>query len=182
MTGNDVIGIDGFFFNERMLKVGLTSTLSFYHLSDMHYGQGMMNEEIERARRRAEAASPRKNGFSYTSPLGAGFSFNKDRPMDQQMNPFSKKGMKQHDHLDKKNGGFRIEYEEAYFDMDGQDLSDAKRNMRGKEFVVERMKDRRSRRVRERDEMRERGEPNPFQPRNGRRVENDAEGAGCVVM
>ena len=83
--------------------------------------------------------------------------------MGEQMNPCSKKRKRQHDHIDQKNGGFRIEYEEAYFDM-------------GKEFVVERMKDRRRNRVRERDEA------NTFQRRNGLGVENDAENVGCVVM
>ena len=126
------------------------------HTSDMHYGQGMMKEEIERARRRAEAASPRKNGYSYHSPLGAGFSFDKEKPISEQMNPYSRRGKQQHDKIDQ-NGGFRIEYEEAYFDMNGSDLADAKRVMRGKEHIVERMKDRRKHRVRER------GDPNPWQ-------------------
>ena len=135
----------------------------------------MMKEEIARARRRAEAASPRKNGFSYQSPLGAGFSFDKGRPMGEQMNPYSRKGKRQHDHLDN-NGGFRFEYEEAYFDMNGEDLSEAKMRMRGKEYVVERMKDRRKNRVRER------GDPHPFgRPRRGRQG-SDAEESGCVIM
>lgn len=142
--------------------------------SDMHYGQGMMKEEIERARRRAEAASPRKNGFSYQSPLGAGFSFDKEKPISEQMNPYSRRGKQQHDKIDQ-NGGFRIEYEEAYFDMNGSDLADAKRVMRGKEHIVERMKDRRKHRVRER------GDPNPWQA--GRLPENESDGdSGCVVM
>jgi len=92
------------------------------------------------------------------------------------MNPCSKKGKRQHDHIDQKNEGFGIKYEEAYFDMDGQDLSEVKMVMKGKEFVLERMKNRR------RSRLRERGEPNPFQRRNGRGLENDAEIVGCVVM
>lgn len=143
---------------------------------DMHYGDGMMNEEIERARRRAEAASPRRSGFSYRSPLGAGFSFDPKRPMDEQMNPYSRKGKRQHDHI--KNGGFRIEYEESYLDMDGGlDLSGARSTSRRKEIVVERMRDRRMERVRER------GDPNPHTRRRRRQAkEDEAEGAGCVIM
>lgn len=134
----------------------------------MHYGQGMMNEEIERARKRAEAASPRKSGFSYQSPLGAGFSFDSKRPMNEQMNPYSRRGKRQHDHID--TSGPRIEYEEAYFDMNGMDLNEARNSVRRKEVVVERMRDRRKHRVRER------GEPNPSQRRR------EEEEAGCVVM
>ena len=144
----------------------------------MHYGDGMMNEEIERARKRYEAASPRKNGLSYDSPLGAGFSFDKSRPMKEQMNPYSRRGARQHDHLDK-NGGFRIEYEEGYLDMSGSmDFADAKRMTRGKEQVVERMHDRRKTRVRER------GEPTPSQRRRmeERMAASNPEESGCVVM
>eukprot|EP00571_Detonula_confervacea_P013829 CAMPEP_0172301048 /NCGR_PEP_ID=MMETSP1058-20130122/3018_1 /TAXON_ID=83371 /ORGANISM="Detonula confervacea, Strain CCMP 353" /LENGTH=267 /DNA_ID=CAMNT_0013011037 /DNA_START=112 /DNA_END=915 /DNA_ORIENTATION=- len=144
---------------------------------DMHYGQGMMKEEIERARKRAEAASPRTSGYSYQSPLGSGFTFNKEQPLGEQTNPYSRKGKRQHDHINK-NGEFRIEYEETYFDMDGSDLSDSKRAMRGKEYVVERMNRRRKNRVRER------GEPQPYQSRraDSRGVDNDAESSGCVIM
>lgn len=41
---------------------------------DMRYGDGMMKEEIERARTRAEAASSHYND-KYVSPLGKGFSY-----------------------------------------------------------------------------------------------------------
>mmetsp|Transcript_14771 Transcript_14771/g.28168 ORF Transcript_14771/g.28168 Transcript_14771/m.28168 type:complete len:273 (-) Transcript_14771:25-843(-) len=141
---------------------------------DMHYGDGMMNEEIERARKRAEAASTRKSGFSYKSPLGAGFDFDSKRPMKEQMNPYSRKGNRQHDGID--TGGFRIEYEEGYMDMKGgMDLSEAKKNTRSKEFVVERMNDRRKFRARER------GEPNVYEERR-RQAKMDADEAGCVIM
>ncbi|KAL7554953.1 hypothetical protein ACHAWF_018513 [Thalassiosira exigua] len=140
---------------------------------DMHYGDGMMKEEIERARKRAEAASPRKSGFSYQSPLGAGFSFDRTKSMGQQTNPYSRRGKRQHDHLNE--GGYRIEYEEAHFDLNGGDLSQARRVLRGKEHVVERMHDRR------RSRKRERGDPYPY--RTGRDGEDaEAGGSGCVVM
>ena len=84
----------------------------------MHYGDGMMNEEIERARKRAEAASPRKNGYTYQSPLGAGFTFTNTKPLNEQMNPYSRKGKRQHDHLNTKFGNnLKFEYEESYFEM-----------------------------------------------------------------
>ncbi len=141
---------------------------------DMHYGDGMMNEEIERARKRAEAASPRKSGYSYQSPLGSGFSFDKGRPLGEQMNPYSRKGSKQHDHI-KNSGGYRIEYEESYMEMNiGGNFSEARKVMSTKEHVVERMNDRRKNRERER------GDPNPYQERR-RRIENGEE-SGCVVM
>ena len=146
----------------------------------MHYGDGIMKEEIERARKRAEAASTRKNGHSYQSPLGNGFTFDKGRPLGEQMNPYSRRGSRQHDNVD--DGSFRIEYEEAYMDMNSSDLNQAKRVMRGKEYVVERMKDRR------RDRVRERGEPNPYLRRNGiernrgKGGDDDETASGCVVM
>ncbi|KAL7447417.1 hypothetical protein ACHAXM_010627 [Skeletonema potamos] len=142
---------------------------------DMHYGDGMMNEEIERARKRVEAASPRKSGYSYQSPLGAGFHFDKGRPLGEQMNPYSRKGARQHDHI-KNTGGYRIEYEESYFDMNTSRLSEARKVMSSKEHVVDRMNDRRK------DRVRERGDPNPYQERR-RRIDADQESSsGCVIM
>ena len=132
----------------------------------MHYGQGIMKEEIERARKRAEAASPRKNSYAYQSPLGAGFSFDSSKPLGSQMNPYSRRGKRQHDNINK-HGGIRIEYEESYFDMNGMDLMESKRAMRGKETVINRMHNRRK------DRERQRGEP----------VRRDNEDdAGCVIM
>lgn len=182
-----VSSLSFFHIGQKLTNHGLSLTWYVHLLSDMHYGQGMMKEEIERARKRAEAASTRTSGFSYKSPLGAGFSFDKGRPMNEQMNPYSRRGNKQHDHL--KDGGFRIEYEEAYLDMNvgGIDLSDSNRATRAKEFVVERMNDRRKYRVRER------GDPNPHQNRRRRerqqaqaaaanRKDSGAEDDGCVIM
>ena len=144
--------------------------------SDMHYGDGIMKEEIERARKRAEAASPRKSGHSYQSPLGNGFAFDAGRPLHEQRNPYSRR---RRDLNDRDDGGFRIEYEEAHLDMNGgADLSQARRVIRSKEHVVERMKDRRKNRPRER------GEPNPYLRRSGfdDGRGGSAETSGCVIM
>jgi len=81
----------------------------------MHYGDGMMKEEIRRARRRAGAASPRGSGFRYSSPLGAGFGFDGGRPTREQINPYSRRGKRQHDHI--ADGGVEVEYEEACIEM-----------------------------------------------------------------
>ena len=143
----------------------------------MHYGDGMMNEEIERARKRAEAASPRKNGYSYQSPLGAGFSFT-TKPLNEQMNPYSRKGTRQHDHINKFGTSLKFEYEESYFEMGSNSMDIMESKRMGKEKVVKRMNERRK------DRVRERGEPNPYQQRRRQRegtVEDD-ESPGCVVM
>mmetsp|Transcript_27531 Transcript_27531/g.56570 ORF Transcript_27531/g.56570 Transcript_27531/m.56570 type:complete len:275 (+) Transcript_27531:54-878(+) len=151
---------------------------------DMHYGDGMMREEIERARRRAEAASSRKSGYSYQSPLGNGFSFDAGRPTSDQRNPYSRR---RHSRGNSHLGGggdedIRIEYEESYFDMNGgsgsiSDFSQARNMMKGKEYVVERMKDRRKHRIRER------GQPNPYAERRKNDEElRTAESSGCAIM
>jgi hypothetical protein len=138
----------------------------------MHYGDGMMKEEIERAMKRAEAASTRGSSGSrfgyYRSPLGKGFNFDTNRPMNEQRNPYSRKGARQHDDIDTE-GGFRVIYEESYVNMNagGFDLNGAASKSSshrstniiirsGKEYVVERMKERRETR------LRERGDPNPY--------------------
>jgi hypothetical protein len=148
----------------------------------MHYGDGIMREEIERARKRAEMASSRRSGSSYQSPLGNGFSFDKGNPVGDQVNPYSRRARRQHDHIkehNNNNGGMRIEYEEAYLDMTGADFNQARRVMKSKEYVVARMNDRRKNRVRER------GEPNPYLKRAGLEKnagEKDAESSGCAIM
>jgi hypothetical protein len=184
--------------------------------SDMHYGDGMMKEEIERAMKRAEAASTRSSSGSsrfgyYYSPLGKGFNFDPDRPMTEQRNPYSRKGSRQHDDINT-DGGFRVIYEEAYVNMNagggGFDNNNAKSSSSssthrstniiirsGKEYVVERMKERRETR------LRERGDPNPYKTQRrhagssgggggGEGVKNDnaqqqqqqQSSLGCVIM
>jgi hypothetical protein len=114
--------------------------------TDMHYGDGMMNEEIERAMKRAEAVSTRSTSgrFGYSSPLGKGFRFDAKRPLKEQMNPYLRKGDRQrqrqhqHDDVDVDTGGFKVEYEQVYVNMNGGfDLNgDAKRSTvrSGKEY------------------------------------------------
>ena len=107
----------------------------------MHYGDGMMNEEIERARKRAEAASPRKNGYTYQSPLGAGFTFNSTKPLNEQMNPYSRRGKRQHDHLNTKfSNNIKFEYEESYFEMGNNSMDIMESKRMGKEKVVKALK------------------------------------------
>jgi hypothetical protein len=94
------------------------------------------------------------------------FSFDGRRPLGEQKNPYSRRGERQHNDLDEDGGGVvRTVYEEAYINVNGllMDLNGAARRqglLSGKEYVVERMKDRR------RDRVRERGDPNPYRRRN----------------
>ena len=152
-----------------------TSQLLQRHLmsSDMHYGNGMMNEEIERARKRAEAVSSRKSGHSYQSPLGNGFTFNKDRPSGQQSNPYSIRRQR-NQNQQHNDDEIRIQYEESYLEMNGGDFDTARQVMKAKESVVERMN------VRRRNRIRERGDPNPYLTRRG--PNKDEESTGCAIM
>mmetsp|Transcript_8689 Transcript_8689/g.12354 ORF Transcript_8689/g.12354 Transcript_8689/m.12354 type:complete len:259 (-) Transcript_8689:360-1136(-) len=138
---------------------------------DMHYGDGMMNEEIERARKRAEAASSRVgSGYHYRSPLGDGFEFGGGYGFGA--NPFSRTGRAV------KNGGRTSptmldrdeeewEYEEGHFNaMNGSQNMQAKRAMRMKSRVAERLN------VRRQNRIRNRGDPQ----------HSYGEGGGCVVM
>ncbi len=96
------------------------------------------------------------------------------------MNPYSRRGRPQHNQINQQmNDGVQIEYEEAYFDMNGGDFDTARRMMKGREQVVERMNDRRKNRVRER------GEPNPYLRRTGFNqggAGKDDESSSCVIM
>lgn len=150
-----------------------------------------MNEEIKRAMKRAEAVSTRSTSgrFGYSSPLGKGFTIDNKRPMKEQMNPYSRKGDRQHDDVD--TGGFKVVYEEVYVNMNGGfDLNGAAKRSTirsGKEYFVKRMNDQRKTR------MRERGEPLPSDQRRhtsssirgGETLTNsgDAQSTlGCVIM
>lgn len=144
----------------------------------MHYGDGMMKEEIERARKRAEAASGRNNdhfGYEYQSPLGAGFTFS-----GSTGNPFSKSGRKRMQNQNKGVSGSNsffddeYEYEEGYMDMGSNSTSSSKQyKMRGREIVSERMKERRKARRRNRgDPLRSYSSNNPQQDDN----------SSCAVM
>ncbi len=125
----------------------------------------MMNEEIKRAQKRAEAALAQAgpdDRSSYRSPLGAGFSFDGRRPMGEETHPYTRRGERQHDGLDNDNNGItRVVKEEVYVNMNSStNLNGTVRlwclSLSENEYVVERMKDRRRNRVRER------GNPNPY--------------------
>lgn len=124
----------------------------------MHYGDGMMQEEVERARKRYEAASKRfGSSYDYQSPLGPGFSFTSD----QDTNPYSRKTTRQGP---PPKYGDNIEYEEAhYYDLGSTDMTNARRVVSGHEWIRERMNERRKNRP----------------PRPSSREE---EATGCVVM
>lgn len=114
---------------------------------DMHYGDGFMKEEVERARKRAQAASGRDVSYGYKSPLGKGFAFGKGGSSSENVNPYSKAPQGP-----PKSGGITIDYEESHlFDSDG-DLHNAKRVIRHKEIVREKMEERRRQRVQRRQQ------------------------------
>ena len=133
---------------------------------DMHYGDGMENEAIERARKRAEAASGRmKSGYEYQSPLGKGFTY-----QGGASNPFAKGGNKwSKTRGNSSTGGERVEfafeYEEGYYDIGNSTFRSAKRTIHAKESVKQRMQERRKHR------RRNRGDP----------LKNSDQD-GCVVM
>jgi DnaJ-class molecular chaperone len=125
---------------------------------EYHYGDGMMRDEVERARRRAEAASSRNSGFHYQSPLGKGFSFTSE----QDHNPYSKRS-KQGPRANR--GGEDLEYEEAhYYDLGSTDMNNARRVVSRQEYIRQRMHERRKNRP-----------PRPQKP-------HEEEATGCHIM
>mmetsp|Transcript_27173 Transcript_27173/g.31071 ORF Transcript_27173/g.31071 Transcript_27173/m.31071 type:complete len:263 (+) Transcript_27173:350-1138(+) len=127
---------------------------------DMHYGDGMMKEEIERARKRAQAASEKGGpsfGYEYVSPLGKGFSFSGGGGGGMGGgNPYSKSGRLNRQNNNKGDGGnsrsngTEFEYEEGYMDMGNNSQMSSKHRIRGREIIAERMKERRKFRRRNR--------------------------------
>ncbi len=144
-----------------------------YHY-DMHYGDGMMKEEIEKARKRAEKASSRSSGqfgYEYTSPLGKGFEFSGGGG-----NPYSRSGRKRMNNKNNSVGGagggaHDFDYEEGYMDLGNDSFMSAKRNIRGREMVAERMKERRK--------FRRRNRGDPLHRTN--EVGGDGS-ASCIIM
>ena len=129
---------------------------------NMHYGDGQMREEVERARRRAEQASGRTTGYEYESKLGKGFSFHSE----DDHNPYSKNP---HQGPAANSTGFHVEYEEAhYYDLGSTDLKKARRVVGRQELVRQRMYERRKNRI-----ERQKQEPQP---------QREEEAAGCTVM
>ena len=131
---------------------------------DMHYGDGMENEAIERARKRAEAASGRMpSGYEYESPLGKGFVYQagSSNPFAKRRNVNSKRRPKN------EKVEYEFDYEEGYYDVGNSSFQTAKRVLHSKESVKMRMDERRKNR------RRNRGDPL-----------SNAGGSeeGCVVM
>lgn len=132
---------------------------------DMHYGDGIMKEELERARKRAEAASSRFDGaggssYTYQSPIGKGFSFEGTGGVGS--NPYSRR--RHRTARTSSSATMDIEYEEAhYYDSSSSDLNNARRLLRNKDIIKERMDERRRNR----------------RPRNSEYVNDQG---GCVVM
>ena len=121
----------------------------------MHYGEGIMKEEIERARIRAEKASGRVGGgYEYASPLGQGFHYQEG----MGGNPFRSTRRDNKKRYQSPNGlggkDEEIEYEEGYFDVSSSNYSSSqtssKRDLRGRDIVSERMTQRRKLRKRNR--------------------------------
>lgn len=127
---------------------------------DMHYGDGIMREELERARRRAERASARNNsGYDYESPLGKGFSFHSEN----DHNPYSKRARQGPPPQEM----FSFEYEEAHFYDFGNSHGHTARRIVGiQEEIRERMNERRKNRI----------------PRQERQKQREEEAMGCSIM
>lgn len=123
---------------------------------DMHYGDGQMQEEMERAMRRAKEAAGKEE---YESPLGPGFTFHSVR----DSNPYSKRSPQ-----GPSANGFKveIEYEESHFyDANNGNMSDAKRTVNSRETVRGRLHERRKIRL----------------ERRKARSTDDNEAGGCVI-
>ncbi len=118
---------------------------------DMHYGDGMMREEIEKIRKRAEKASGRFGGdcSGYKSPLGDGFHFEGSQLGG---NPFSRSMKIMRDKSAWKDRKGRIEdeyeFEENYIDLSwNHEHASTNRVSHGRETVTKRMIERRKRRL-----------------------------------
>ena len=102
--------------------------ISLYIFQEMHYGDGMMKEAIERIQRRQRGED------EYVSPLGHGFRFdNLGGGLSGAAGSYTRR---------KKMTDY--EYEEAYVDMP---YSHATRVMRTKEIVTIRLQERKKARI-----------------------------------
>lgn len=132
----------------------------------MHYGDGIMEEEIERARERARLAGAFKD--TYESPLGKGFTIPHGNRFHTNDRWRKSKGTKK----DKTTGW---EYQSAEL-HDDSISSQAARYTRAKERVVERMAERRKhRKPRTKD-----GQANENKTAN--RFATKQEDEGCVIL
>uniref|UniRef100_A0A6U6BXU8 J domain-containing protein n=1 Tax=Odontella aurita TaxID=265563 RepID=A0A6U6BXU8_9STRA len=122
---------------------------------DMHYGDGMMHEAVDGARKRYERASKRfETQYHYQSPLGKGFTFDGFGQSDNSGNPYSKKpqGPEGQKTRAKGNPGkFEVEYEEGhYFDLGSTKLNESRRVVTRQETLKDRMEERKKNRIRRR--------------------------------
>jgi len=104
---------------------------------DMHYGDGIMEEEVRRALKRAKEAAGKE---AYQSPLGKGFTFSSKK----DKNPYSKRSKQGSEN----NEGPHVDmdYEEAYVDMNG-DMKTARRITLTRELIRGRLHKRREVRI-----------------------------------
>ena len=133
----------------------------------MHYGTGFLDNEIERARKRAMAAGGKTE---YVSPLGEGFTFADGGK--------GRRGPSMRHSTRNSGNTVEFEYEEAhYYDSNGGDMSEAQRILYNKEQVRTRAEKRRkNRRPRKRDEEQDERQ----QRKHHAKIESA--GNGCVVM
>ncbi len=135
---------------------------------DMHYGEGIMWEEIERARKRAERASGRKDGgYEYESPLGKGFNFQEGMGSNPFRSTRNNKKSNANKSRARSDNGHNIEYEEGYMDMGSSNYMGSKSQIRGREIVKERMDERRK--------FRRRNRGDPLKSTSG-------EDEACIIM
>ena len=136
---------------------------------EMHYGDGMMMEEIEKVRKRYLQAS-KKFGVSeyeegYQSPLGRGFTFEGWKSSDA--NPFSKKPQGPKANKAGRRQEVKIEYEESFLhSLNSSNLNKADRYASRSEVIRARADKRRNHRRRNR----------------GDRPVGSEDDSGCTVM
>jgi curved DNA-binding protein CbpA len=105
---------------------------------DMHYGDGIMREELERAMRREKEAA---GNVEYESPLGPGFSFDSS----DHFNPYSKRAS-QGPHAN--STPFEIQYEESNFsDLRNRKMNDDNKVVNERERVRYNLHERRKERL-----------------------------------
>ena len=142
---------------------------------DMHYGDGIMREEINRARRRAEAASTRSNqGYDYTSPLGKGFSFQGAGGPNFYRNPYSK----QSPQGPRSNNNYTntITYEEIQIFGINEMMNDSTSTKRqAKETIKSRMQARRQTR------LRNRGDPTIHEKKLKQKSDDTDNESSCII-
>ncbi|KAL7580277.1 hypothetical protein ACA910_013010 [Epithemia clementina (nom. ined.)] len=133
---------------------------------DMHYGDGMYNEVLRQARKRAEA-----EGFDYRSPLGPGFSFSSEEP-EQNSNPFSRSSRSFNARRSARRG-FSLDYEEGHVHMDGRNQQQQRTIYRhAKENLHGSRQERHEEYLRQKEELRKARQNAAFRPA----------GETCVIL